>query len=234
MPTLSTSNTAPAYEATTNPTFVAPTKKEKKEILLPSNTRYVRTANGSINFLVELKPGLFPFKFHVYDLRNYSRPDLKNQPKTMPWQYFWLWFREPTDNIYGIQASFNGMHLFWAQERITDLDSLVYPARLPNTTINASDYYSRYGLGTCCLGGHYRPKTGVGITEAAEEAVRLFYESRFNSAMNNAWPIPFASTTKWARESKKNPYGWMEWKELVNAKKYPLNDLLKNCTPKGA
>ena len=203
--------------------------------LLPSGTRHLEVdkPNSLTKILIEVKPSIVVFN---WDLLGYKLKDIAEKGSAnvaVPWQYFWLYFQHLPENMYGKKTAFFGGAIFWAQDRLVDLSSPAYPAPLPNISLKSTDHYNAFGRGTICWGNgnKYLGNLNGDISLMAEQIVAGFYEISFNPSIQ--WPIPFGTPEAWEKESKKDPYGWMKWKELTGATKEPMSKLLAQSKPRG-
>lgn len=189
------------------------TKIIERTPILPINCRFYWRDGRNENYIVEVKPGLFPFKWASWYNEDYGvdveGDEIENV--SMPWQYFVFRFiREETPNPYNIEAQFESVKLFWANKRIETINDYVYRALVPNLG----------GDNAVCLGDVY-PDSNEPTWKRIEETVANFYESYFNADLG--WEVPYNWSWegnleaavdmihKWKRMSDANRLCWQDW-----------------------
>lgn len=189
--------------------------------MLPNNCRLFWTEENIENYLIEVKPGIFPFRTSGWENEDYGEREDFQINVAMPWQYFHFQFRRANPNQYGIEASFETLRLYWAFDRIENHHSYVFRPLLPNVDDSS----------IVCLGEVY-PESTKSTVSRIEEVVANFYESDFNGDLG--WNIPYSWDSRleyaidgtysqvgeepegiWVRETKKSMLCYLDWKPQV-------------------
>ena len=205
--------------------------KIPSSFLLPAGTRYMEEENNLLKFLVEVRPSIVTFNFTRYSESTYKSVH-GSEKVAVPWQYFWVYIQRLPASIYNTKGfTFYGAAIYWAQDRIVDLNSPAYLPIIPNINKTETQPYHQYGRGTICWGaGNQKLAAFVDIASTVEAVIEGFYEMRFNSSM---WEVPFNSVKKWAEMSKADPYFWMVDQQFTRRAAKPIKDWLAQSKPKG-
>ena len=169
--------------------------------LLPPNVRYIKDDSKNLQmwYLLEAPPAM-NVRINWNDNYKYGRVSREATNKgesvvSLPWQYFWVSTVKGSDDSGKVVEKLYHVFSFWAQERVSSMDDIVYPALLPN--INTR--------GETCVGGMKRASKPI------DDFFINFYSTEFNSDFQY-WFVPYETFSEWERAVANDPYWWMTYK----------------------